>query len=367
MKDSPGLPPASAPAHAPAGAFAAEPAHWHGMAGQSAQLRALRRAICRVAPTDAAVFLDGESGVGKELVAAALHRESGRGGPFVALNCGAVPTELLTSQLFGHEKGSFTGANSRQLGLFQQADAGTLFLDEISEMPLNLQVHLLRALETRAIRRIGGDVDIAVDVRIIAATNLAPELARRHGRLREDLYYRLAEFPLHIAPLRERIEDIPDIASLFLARLNARYQRQREFAAGVMEQLRGHAWPGNIRELKNVIQRAFILAEGDVVRPELPRRRPGPLQETASTLTFAVGTSLAEIERQMLLKTLAYYHDNKTRAAAALGITAKTISNRLADYQRQAPPRIEAAMDFPRDRRRPGAGQRERLPGERHN
>ena len=307
---------------------------WRGLAGRSAQVRRLREEVLRVARTDAAVFLHGESGVGKELVAAAVHAESGRAGGFVALNCGAVPSELLTSQLFGHEKGSFTGANARHLGLFQQADGGTLFLDEITEMPLHLQVHRLRTLETHTIRRIGGNEDIAVDVRIVAATNRVPERARQEGKLREDLYYRLAEFPIRISPLRERPEDILPIANLFLGRLNERYGTRRVFPADVEAVLARHAWPGNVRELKNAIQRAYILAEDDVVRPELPSRRPaGPMAETASTVTFAVGTSLEEIERRMLYKTLAYFNDNKAKAAEALGITTKTIYNRLANYQ----------------------------------
>jgi DNA-binding NtrC family response regulator len=307
---------------------------WHGLAGRSPQIRRLRDEVLRVAGTDASVFIHGESGVGKELVAAALHAESRRAGNFVALNCGAVPSELLTSQLFGHEKGSFTGANSRHLGLFQQADGGTLFLDEITEMPLHLQVHLLRALETHSIRRIGGNEDIPVDVRIIAATNRAPDRARQDGKLREDLYYRLAEFPIRISPLRERPEDILPIANLFLARLNERYGTRRAFPADVDAVLSRHAWPGNVRELKNAIQRAYILAEDEVVRPELPtRRNAGPLAETASTITFAVGTPLEEIERRMLFKTLAYFNDNKAKAAEALGITTKTIYNRLAGYQ----------------------------------
>ena len=321
-----------------------EDSAWHGLAGRSPQIRALREEILRVAPTEAAVFIHGESGVGKELVAAAVHAESGRRGSFVALNCGAVPSELLTSQLFGHEKGSFTGANARHLGLFQQADGGTLFLDEITEMPLHLQVHLLRTLETHTIRRIGGTEDIPVDVRIIAATNRAPDRARQEGRLREDLYYRLAEFPIRIGPLRERPEDLLPIAQLFLARLNERYDTQRAFPADIEALLARHAWPGNVRELKNAIQRAYILSEDEVVRPDLPSRRPaGPVAETASTITFAVGTSLAEIERRMLFKTLAYFNDNKAKAAEALGITTKTIYNRLAGYQAKGLAREEGA------------------------
>jgi DNA-binding NtrC family response regulator len=315
-------------------AASGEEGPWRGLAGRSPHVRKLREEILRVAPTDAAVFIHGESGVGKELVAAALHAESGRSGSFVALNCGAVPSELLTSQLFGHEKGSFTGANARHLGLFQQADGGTLFLDEITEMPLHLQVHLLRALETHAIRRIGGSEDIPVDVRIIAATNRPPDRARQEGKLRDDLYYRLAEFPIRIWPLRERPEDLLPIASLFLARLNERYGTRRVFPADVEALLARHSWPGNVRELKNAIQRAYILCEDEMVRPELPTRRPSaPLAETASTITFAVGTSLEEIERRMLYKTLAYFNDNKAKAAEALGITTKTIYNRLAGYQ----------------------------------
>jgi DNA-binding NtrC family response regulator len=320
-----------------------EDSAWHGLAGRSPQIRALREEILRVAPTEAAVFIHGESGVGKELVAAAVHAESGRSGNFVALNCGAVPAELLTSQLFGHEKGSFTGANARHLGLFQQADGGTLFLDEITEMPLHLQVHLLRTLETHTIRRIGGTEEIPVDVRIVAATNRPPDRARQEGKLREDLYYRLAEFPIRISALRERPEDLLPIAQLFLARLNERYGTQRAFPADIEALLSRHAWPGNVRELKNAIQRAYILSEDELVRPELPTRRPSaPLAETASTITFAVGTSLAEIERRMLYKTLAYFNDNKAKAAEALGITTKTIYNRLAGYQAKGLAREEA-------------------------
>jgi DNA-binding NtrC family response regulator len=307
---------------------------WRGFAGRSAHVRNLRADLCRVARTDAAVLLHGESGVGKELAAEAVHAESGRSGDFVAVNCGAVPPDLLTSQLFGHEKGSFTGATNRHLGLFQQADGGTLFLDEIAEMPAHLQVHLLRALETHRIRRVGGHEDIPVDVRIVAATNRPLERARLDGRLRDDLYYRLAEFPLRLAPLRERPEDILPIAELLLARFDARDGVSRSFAPGTEAALCRYPWPGNVRELKNAVQRACILADGPVVRPEPGLAgSPEPLHETASTITFAVGTSLAEIERRMLFKTLAHFDDNKVRAAEALGITTKTIYNRLAAYQ----------------------------------
>jgi DNA-binding NtrC family response regulator len=310
---------------------------WHGLAGRSPHIAALRREICRVAPTEASVLLQGESGVGKELAALAIHAESQRTGEFVALNCGAIPPDLLSSQLFGHEKGSFTGAAARHHGLFEQARHGTLFLDEITEMPPYLQVHLLRALETRTIRRVGGNEEIPVDVRVVAATNRAPAQAVEEGKLREDLFYRLAEFPIHLPPLRERPEDILPIAESFLARLNRQYGTHRAFPHDVEAQLLQYGWPGNVRELKNVVQRAFILAEGDVVRPDIDAlRTERPVSETPSTITFAVGTPLEEIERRMLFKTLAFFDNNKARTAEALGVTTKTIYNRLAHYQAQA-------------------------------
>lgn len=306
---------------------------WNGIIGTHASVAELRQQASRVGVTEAAVLIQGESGVGKELVANAIHRLSGRDGSFVALNCGAVPPELLTSQLFGHEKGSFTGAHSRQVGFFEQAEGGTLFLDEVTEMPLHLQVHLLRALETRSVRRVGGTEDIPVDVRIVSATNRDPEEAISAGRLREDLYYRLCEFPLRVPPLRERSDDIPALAEFFLARLNERYGTRRGFAPEALRSLLRYRWPGNIRELKNVVQRAYILADGDVVRPSLPARSTSlPLAETPESITFAVGTPLHEVEKRMLFKTLAYYDNNKSRAARALGITAKTIYNRLLAY-----------------------------------
>ena len=307
---------------------------WHGLVGRSPYIASLRREIARVAPTDAAVLLQGESGVGKELVALAIHAESGRMGQFTAFNCGAIPPDLLGSQLFGHEKGGVAGATERHLGLFEQARRGTLFLDEIALLPLALQASLLRALETRTIRRMGGTEDVSVDARIVSATSRVPAQAIEEGALREDLFYRLAEFPLLIPPLRERPEDILPIAEHFLARLNRQYGAHRAFPRDIEAQLLQYGWPGNVRELKNVVQRAFILAETDVVRPDLDLLRTSrPVAETASTITFAVGTPLAEIERRMLFKTLAFFDNNKARTAEALGVTTKTIYNRLAHYQ----------------------------------
>ena len=322
---------------------------WHGLAGPSAAMAAVRQQICRVAPTEASVFIEGESGVGKELVAGAIHAESGRSGPFVALNCGAVPAELLTSQLFGHERGSFTGANSRHAGLFEQAQGGTLFLDELTEMPIHLQVHLLRALETRTIRRVGGTEDIPVDVRVVSATNRPHAEAIESAKLREDLYYRLAEFPMALPSLRERPEDILPIADLFLQRLNERYGTRRALTKEGADNLRRYSWPGNIRELKNIIQRSYILADGDLLTPSLPTGSPRPLAETENTITFAVGTPMHEIERRMLFKTLAFFDNNKAKAAQALGVTTKTIYNRLVAYQASNDPR-ERTDDRPDDK-----------------
>ena len=320
---------------------------WHGIAGQSPAMAAVRQQVARVAPTEASVFIEGESGVGKELVAAAIHAESGRSGPFVALNCGAVPEDLLTSQLFGHERGSFTGANARHIGLFEQAQGGTLFLDELSEMPLHLQVHLLRALETRRVRRVGGSEDIQVDVRIVSATNRPHADAIASGHLREDLYYRLAEFPMSLPPLRERAGDILPIANLFLARLNERYQTHRVLSREGALRLQRYRWPGNIRELKNLIQRAYILAEGELITPTLPAEAGKPPTETASTITFVVGTPMEEVERRMLFKTLAYYDNNKAKTAQVLGITTKTIYNRLSNYQASKREAAEVPDDPP--------------------
>jgi DNA-binding NtrC family response regulator len=306
---------------------------WNGLVGNSQALRNIITQIERVGPTDASVLIQGESGVGKELVARAIHAVSGRRGEFVALNCGAVAPELLASQLFGHERGSFTGAQARHTGYFEQAAGGTLFLDEVTEMPIHLQVHLLRALENRVIRRVGGSEDIPVDVRILAATNCPVNRAVSDSKLREDLFYRLGEFPIVVPPLRERPDDVAPLASLFLARLNERYGGKKAFTSAAIEQLSRFPWPGNIRELRNVVGRAYIMARGDTISDPLSDFRiTAPLDETPSSITVAVGMTFDEIERRMLMKTLDFFGDDKTRAARALGISVKTIYNRLAKY-----------------------------------
>jgi DNA-binding NtrC family response regulator len=307
---------------------------WHGMVGASDAFVEMRRLVEKVGPCDASVLVHGESGSGKELVARALHAMGGRSGPFVAVNCGAVAGELLASQLFGHEKGSFTGAVARHQGFLEQAAHGTLFLDEITEMAPALQTHLLRVLDFGSFRRVGGDADLPVQVRIVSATNRDPLEAVASGRLREDLYYRLCGFAIAVPPLRDRGDDAVLLAEAFLADLNARGSTRHDFAADTLERIRLSPWPGNVRELRNAVQRAYILAEDGLVRlpPQaLPQR---PLSESANTITFAVGTTLEEMERHILRKTLQHYGNNRRRAAAALGITPRTIRNRLARERR---------------------------------
>jgi len=305
-----------------------------GMVGQSPPMRALFEQVRRVAPLDVAVFVHGESGTGKELVAHALHSLGGRNGRFIAVNCGAIAPDLLSSQLFGHERGSFTGASQAHSGFFEQAEGGTLFLDEITEMSLTLQVYLLRVLETRSLTRVGGTREIAVDVRIVAASNRDPQLAVANGRLRADLYYRLGEFPLTLPPLRARREDIPLLARHFLDRLNQRYGTDRVFDAEGLRRLGEHAWPGNVRELRHAVQRHFIMSDQRVIAVG-EAVAPRAVNESDGSIRFAVGMSFDDIEREMLLKTLAANGNNKRRAARSLGITTKTIYNRLLRYRSQ--------------------------------
>jgi DNA-binding NtrC family response regulator len=324
----------------------AMPGGWHGIVGASEALRAIITQIERVGPTEASVLIQGESGVGKELVARAIHEVSGRTGPFVALNCGAVAPDLLASQLFGHERGSFTGATGRHTGYFEQSEGGTLFLDEVTEMPIHLQVHLLRARENRVIRRVGGTEDIGVDARIVAATNAPVTQAVGEGKLREDLFYRLGEFPIQVPALRERADDVAPLANLFLARLNERYGNHKTFSAAALEQLRGFPWPGNVRELRNAVGRAYIMTPGDTITDPLGGAKlPGLLEETPSSLTISVGMTFDEIERRMLRKTLDFYGDDKTKAARALGISVKTIYNRLARYEEEDSPASQRVPD----------------------
>ena len=300
-----------------------------GLLGDSAAMQRVRHEIAKVAPSHVPVLLTGETGTGKELAARALHKASGRRGPFVAVNCGAIAPDLLASQLFGHERGSFTGANARHIGVFEQAQHGTLFLDEIGEMPPQMQVYLLRVLESGSVTRVGGHSEIAVAARVVAATNRDPRAAIADGKLREDLYYRLAGYEIPLPPLRERGDDVLLLANAFLAQLNADHGTRRVFDETCADAMRRHGWPGNVRELRSAIARAYLVADGDVVLPQAPRATPAGAAD-GDELVFRVGTSYAEMETAMLLRTLAHFHGDKRRTAAALGVSTRTIHNQLA-------------------------------------
>jgi len=301
--------------------------------GTSAPMKALYDMIQRVAPTSASVLIVGESGTGKEVIATAIHEASGRAArPFVAINCGALPANLVEAELFGYEKGAFTGAVRAHQGCFERASGGTLFLDEITEMPPELQVTLLRALETGRFCRVGGAYEISVDVRVIAATNRDPATAVAHGSLREDLLYRLAVFPIHVPALRERGDDIELLARHFLDELNAEADTAKRLSVDARAFLRSHSWPGNVRELKNAVQRAFILADetldfGGAIAPQpaFTMRR--------DALQFRIGTALEEIEREVIFATLAHCQGRKKETAELLGVSVKTLYNRLNEYQ----------------------------------
>jgi DNA-binding NtrC family response regulator len=300
--------------------------------GNSPGIRTVYRVIEQAAPTQASVLISGESGTGKELIAQTIHELSPRQGfPFVAINCAAIPETLLESEIFGHEKGAFTGAHDRRTGVFELAHRGTLFLDEIAEMVPATQVKLLRVLQERTFRRLGGRQEQSVDVRVIAATNMNPTAAVRDGKLREDLYYRLNVFAVEIPPLRYRKEDIPLLVQTFLSefnRLNNKNVRAVDHEA--MYVLEHYPWPGNIRELRNVIERATILADGEFIQlKHLPPTLVAKGEETLPTLTLAPGTTVDEAERRLILMTLEHTRNNKTRAAEVLGISLKTLHNKL--------------------------------------
>jgi DNA-binding NtrC family response regulator len=304
------------------------------MIGASAPMQAVYDQVLKVARTGATVLVTGETGTGKELVAETLHELSERSdGPFVPLNCGAISPNLIESELFGHEKGSFTGATERRFGCFERADGGTLFLDEITEMSADLQVKLLRALESSTVQRVGGNNAIPVDVRVIAATNRDPHPAVADGSLREDLLYRLLVFPIHMPPLRSRDDDLDLLADYFLAQHNRRSGTHKELTRAARERLRHHSWPGNVRELRNVVERAFIMAETDVDAECISLAgtvtAPTPGDEN---LGIRVGMSDAEVERILTLATLDHFGEKK-RTAEVLGISLKTLYNRLKSYK----------------------------------
>ena len=302
--------------------------------GSSAPMQKLYDALGRVAPTSATVLITGESGTGKELAAQTIHDLSRRKkSPFLPLNCGAVSPQLIESELFGHEKGSFTGADRQHKGYFERAHGGTLFLDEITEMPQELQVKLLRVLESGTFTRVGTTTPISADVRVLAATNRNPEGAVADGKLREDLYHRINVFPIAMPPLRDRGTDIELLAQHFLEVLNRQETASKSFAPATIAALYAHSWPGNVRELKNYVQRAFILAD-DVIDANLaPAAVAAP--ESAPLLSVRVGTTLDEVSRRLIEATLAEC-GSKRKAADMLGISLKTLYNRLAAYKSDA-------------------------------
>jgi DNA-binding NtrC family response regulator len=304
--------------------------------GRSKAMQEVYDLIARVAPTDVSVLVLGESGTGKELVAQTIHAQSRRkDAPFVAVNCGAISPNLIESELFGHERGSFTGADRRRKGLFEQADRGTLFLDEISEMPADLQVKLLRVLEARAVTRVGSTETLPVDVRIISASNRDLKQAVASGALREDLLYRLDVFPIHLPPLRERGDDVAVLAEQFLLQVNRREGTEKRWSEAALQRLRDLPWPGNVRELRNVVERTAILTDTVIGVEDLPvpDRDPVPPRTSSDApLRIEVGESIADVERRLILATLERMGGDKKRAAEILGISLKTLYSRLAVY-----------------------------------
>jgi transcriptional regulator with PAS, ATPase and Fis domain len=290
------------------------------------------------------VLITGASGTGKELVARTIHELSPRRSkPFVAINCAAIPETLIESEIFGHEKGAFTGALERRTGCFELAEGGTLLLDEIGEMPVATQAKLLRVLEDRKLRRLGSRVETSVDVRVLAATNKVPEEAVARGELRNDLYYRLNVFNIHMPSLREHREDIPDLVHALLAEMSAKHGRRiATVSEAVLNAFKNYTWPGNVRELRNTLERAVIVCEGPVV--ETKHLPPGfgsaptrPSLDDADSIRVGVGTTVGEAERLLILKTLESTNNNKTRAAEILGISLKTLHNKLKEYGSSSP------------------------------
>jgi DNA-binding NtrC family response regulator len=308
--------------------------------GNSVAMQEVFRLIERVGPTEASVLLTGESGSGKELAAQMIHECSARRGkPFVAINCGAIPAGLIEAELFGYEKGSFTGAARAHAGVFERANGGTLLLDEVTEMPLDMQTRLLRVLETRKFYRVGANTEYTSDVRVIAATNRCPLAAVQAGQLREDLLYRLAVFPIDLPPLRNRGDDVELLANHFLSELNAQSMTQKRLSAHARMTLKQHSWPGNVRELRNCIERAFILGDTVLELAPLIQNLEPPAAATLvdrDRLEIRVGSRIYDMERSLIEATLDYFKGNKRRAADALGCSLKTLYNKLNGYsQRQ--------------------------------
>lgn len=307
--------------------------------GSSPKMLKLYRIMRKIAQQNNSVFIAGESGVGKDLVAQSLHILGERSdAPFIALNCAAVPAELFESELFGHEKGSFSGAVSQHRGFFEQADGGTLFLDEITEMPLELQAKLLRVLDGNSFRSVGGHLDIEIDARILASTNRDPGAAIADGFLREDLYFRLANLVVRVPPLRARNGDAVGLAQHFLRELNEEYNTHKNLTDDATDLIVSYQWPGNVRELKSMIERAHILSEGANIEAsdlsEITRGYRGSIEDDG-TVVLDTDTTIAAAERTLVFAALQEHGGNKTRAAESLGISLKTLYNRLKEYEEE--------------------------------
>ncbi|HTZ34272.1 MAG TPA: sigma-54 dependent transcriptional regulator [Methylomirabilota bacterium] len=308
------------------------------LVGASKPMQEVMRVIEMAAPSSASVLITGETGAGKEIVARTIHKLSPRAtAPFVAINCSAIPETLMESEIFGHERGAFTGAAERRIGCFELADGGTLLLDEIGEMPAPTQAKLLRVLEDRKVRRLGSKSETPVDVRVLAATNKDPEQSVASGGLRQDLYFRLNVFHIHLPPLRDHKEDIPLLAEHILKDVNAKHGKNvRGIGAEVLDIFMSHTWPGNIRELRNVLERAAIMSEKDLImRSSLPGefgKITGKGPSDLSGIRFPVGTTVDAMEKELILQTLQATGNNKTRASELLGVSLKTLHNKLKEY-----------------------------------
>jgi transcriptional regulator with PAS, ATPase and Fis domain len=312
------------------------------MIGCSPAIRRVVALIERIAPSSISVLISGESGTGKELVARAIHLLSPRrDGPYVAINCAAIPDTLMESELFGHERGAFTGAGARRAGHFEQANRGTLLLDEITEMKIDLQAKLLRVIEEQKFRRLGGSAEVALDVRVMAASNRNLERAIREGRLRLDLYYRLKVLTIELPPLRERTDDIALLVDHFIEEFRHTNPKIHGVDDNCLKALESHQWPGNIRELRHLIQGAIVIGHGPLLSVmDLPSELRSVREED---LTFAVrpGTSIGDVERKLINRTIKFTGGNKTRAAELLGISVRALFYRLQRYRKDTQPNLD--------------------------
>src|SRR6266699_5261877 len=324
------------------------------LVGSSKKMQEIFHLIEMVAPSTASVLITGASGTGKELVARTIHDMSPRRNkPFFPINCAAIPETLIESEIFGHEKGAFTGAVERRTGCFELAEGGTILLDEIGEMPVGTQAKLLRVLEDRKLRRLGSKVETSVDVRVLAATNKVPDEAVARGEIRSDLYYRLNVFNIHMPPLREHKEDIASLVQLLLAEMSSKHARKvAAVSEAVLNQFNNYSWPGNVRELRNTIERAVIVCDAGVI--ETKHLPPGfgqaPLRTAANdpdAVRLGVGTTVEEAEKMLILKTLEATSNNKTRAAEILGISLKTLHNKLKEYGSTAAEAVSGKEEVP--------------------